>query len=163
MTPPSYLAYVEWRNAVDVSDLLRNVTVPALVLNRRRPYFAGIAGGVASAIKNARLYTAPTDGVVPGRWLAEETAVVEEFLGVNALASSSDSNQPAVADGLVHLTQRELDVLALLVAGRSNREIADDLVLSERTVARHIANMYQKAAVHGRAEITAYALKHRLV
>ena len=44
-----------------------------------------------------------------------------------------------------------------------NRKIAEGLVLSERTVARHIANIYDKAGVHGRAEVTAYALKHRIV
>ena len=64
---------------------------------------------------------------------------------------------------LPSLTPREVEVLALLVAGQSNREIAEALVLSERTVARHIANVYQKTAVHGRAQITAYALRHNLV
>ena len=54
------------------------------------------------------------------------------------------------------LTPREAEVLALVVAGQSNRKIAEGLVLSERTVARHIANIYEKAGVHGRAEITAY-------
>ena len=42
------------------------------------------------------------------------------------------------------------------------REIAEGLVLSERTVARHIANIYEKTGAHGRAEVTAYALRHRL-
>ena len=41
--------------------------------------------------------------------------------------------------------------------------VAASLVLSERTVARHIANIYVKAGTHGRAEITAYALRHRIV
>jgi DNA-binding NarL/FixJ family response regulator len=52
-----------------------------------------------------------------------------------------------------------VEVLALLVEGQSNREIAQSLVLSERTVARHIANVYQKTDAR-RAQITAYALRH---
>lgn len=64
-----------------------------------------------------------------------------------------------------HLTPREVDVVRLIAAGHSNREIADQLVLSERTVERHIANIYEKLALHGksaRAALTAYALQHHL-
>jgi pSer/pThr/pTyr-binding forkhead associated (FHA) protein len=60
------------------------------------------------------------------------------------------------------LTPRESEVLRLIAAGGTNREIARDLVLSERTVARHITNIYTKIGAHGKAEATAYALKHRL-
>ena len=63
----------------------------------------------------------------------------------------------ALRDGL---TERECEVLALLANGRSNREIAASLVLSERTVARHITNIYAKIDARGRADATAYALKH---
>jgi DNA-binding NarL/FixJ family response regulator len=69
---------------------------------------------------------------------------------------------PACAAAPAAAHAPELEVLALLVAGQSNRKIAESLVLSERTVARHIANTYEKTGVHGRAEITAYALRHRL-
>jgi DNA-binding NarL/FixJ family response regulator len=64
-----------------------------------------------------------------------------------------------------HLTPREVDVVRLIAAGRSNREIAEHLVLSERTVERHIANIYEKLALHGksaRAALTAYAHQHHL-
>lgn len=61
------------------------------------------------------------------------------------------------------LTGRELEVLALVAAGRSNREIAADLVISERTVARHVANIFAKLDVSSRAAATAYGLKHRLI
>ena len=56
------------------------------------------------------------------------------------------------------LSQREQDVLRLIVAGRSSREIGEALVLSVRTVERHIANIYLKTDTHGRAQVTAYAL-----
>jgi ATP/maltotriose-dependent transcriptional regulator MalT len=61
------------------------------------------------------------------------------------------------------LTPREVEVLQLIATGKSNQEIAEDLVLSIRTVERHIAGIYQKIGVEGRsarAAVTAYALKH---
>jgi DNA-binding CsgD family transcriptional regulator len=161
MTPPSYAAYVRWRRAFDASDRLAKIEVPTLILSRRRAYLQDSAARVAASIKSARIFSVEPDRSVPGRWLAEETAAVEEFLGIAPLAVGGPD-----ADGVddaVHVTQRELQVLALIVAGRSNREIAEALVLSERTVARHVANMYAKAGVHGRAEITSYALRHGLV
>jgi predicted ATPase/DNA-binding CsgD family transcriptional regulator len=58
------------------------------------------------------------------------------------------------------LTPRERDVLRLLAAGQSNREIGDALYLSVRTVERHIANLYRKIDAHNRAEATAWAMTH---
>jgi len=60
------------------------------------------------------------------------------------------------------LTEREVDVLRLLAAGLSSKEIGEALVLSVRTVERHIANLYTKTGTHGRAQATAYALSHGL-
>jgi DNA-binding CsgD family transcriptional regulator len=61
------------------------------------------------------------------------------------------------------LTLREQEVLRLLAQGHRNRRIARDLVLSVRTVERHVANVYAKIGAHGRAEATAYALRHHLM
>ncbi|MGH2355130.1 MAG: response regulator transcription factor, partial [Chloroflexota bacterium] len=47
--------------------------------------------------------------------------------------------------------------------GQSNREIAAALVLSVRTVERHVANIYAKIGAHGRAGATAYAFRHELI
>jgi DNA-binding NarL/FixJ family response regulator len=61
------------------------------------------------------------------------------------------------------LTVRETEVLLLLSAGKTNQEIADELVLSVRTVERHISTIYEKINVHGkaaRAAATAFALHH---
>ncbi len=54
-------------------------------------------------------------------------------------------------------------MLRLVAAGRSSREIADELVASTRTVERHIANIYLKTDTRGRAQATAYALRSGLV
>jgi DNA-binding NarL/FixJ family response regulator len=50
----------------------------------------------------------------------------------------------------------------LIAAGMTNNEIADDLVLSVRTVERHITNLYGKIDARGRADATAYAFTHDL-
>ena len=60
------------------------------------------------------------------------------------------------------LTPREAEVLALLSAGKTNKEIAAQLVLSPATVERHVANLYRKIGVRRRTEATAYALNHGL-
>jgi DNA-binding NarL/FixJ family response regulator len=60
------------------------------------------------------------------------------------------------------LTRREQEVLRLVAQGRSTREISDELVLSGRTTARHITNIYAKIGVRNRVEATAYALRHGL-
>jgi DNA-binding NarL/FixJ family response regulator len=61
------------------------------------------------------------------------------------------------------LTVRELQVLRLVATGRTNRAIADELGLSEKTVARHISNIFNKLDVSSRAAATAFAFEHRLV
>lgn len=61
------------------------------------------------------------------------------------------------------LSPREIEVLRLLAAGRSNREIAEVLFLSARTVERHLTHLYIKIGVRGRAEAIAFAHEHALV
>ena len=61
------------------------------------------------------------------------------------------------------LTPREVEVLRLVATGASNREIADVLVISDKTVARHVANMFTKLDVSSRAAATAFAYEHDLV
>ena len=61
------------------------------------------------------------------------------------------------------LTRRELEVLRLVASGKSNKEIAAALVLSERTVDRHVSNIFSKLRVSSRAAATAYAFQQRLV
>lgn len=60
------------------------------------------------------------------------------------------------------LSPRENEVLALVAAGKTNRAIATELFISERTVARHVSNIFTKLGLSSRAEATAYAYKHGL-
>jgi DNA-binding CsgD family transcriptional regulator len=61
------------------------------------------------------------------------------------------------------LTAREVEVLALVARGKTNRAIAEDLVISEKTVARHLSNIFTKLGLSSRAAATAYAYEHDLV
>ena len=61
------------------------------------------------------------------------------------------------------LTAREVEVLRLVAAGKTNRAIAADLFLSEKTVARHVSNIFTKLGLSSRSAATAYAYEHGLV
>ena len=70
---------------------------------------------------------------------------------------------PAAPDILDDLSQREVEVLRLLAAGKSNREIADILCISLNTVATHVRNILAKTDTANRTEAAAYALRHGLL
>jgi predicted ATPase/DNA-binding CsgD family transcriptional regulator len=106
---------------------------------------------------------------------AEGTAMSLDEVVELALAAPLPNDQPAIAERVpspagsrvaVPLSAREREVVALIAQGRSNREIAGKLVLSVRTVERHIENVYNRLGITGkagRAIVTAYALRHHLV
>lgn len=83
-----------------------------------------------------------------------DIGAVEDVREVEALLSRSRAP--------MGLTAREVEVLRLVAAGRSNQEIASDLVLSEKTVARHLSNMYTKLGVGSRTAAAAFAFEHGL-
>ena len=68
--------------------------------------------------------------------------------------------QPVAAEH--GLTSRELEVLRLVAAGKTNHAIATDLVIADKTVDRHVTNIFTKLGVSSRAAATAYAYQHRL-
>ena len=70
---------------------------------------------------------------------------------------------PAAAPAAGGLTGREVQVLRLVAAGKTNRAIAADLFLSEKTVARHVSNIFTKLGLSSRSAATAYAYEHGLV
>jgi len=102
----------------------------------------------------------------------EETAELEldaarrtfQELGAASEAARLEALGPVTAAGAPGgLTARELQVLRLVAAGRSNRAIAADLVISEHTVARHLQNIFAKLDVSSRSAATAFAFEHGLV
>jgi len=85
----------------------------------------------------------------------EELGATADAAEAGALAAGPD----ALPAGL---TAREAEVLRLVAAGKTNRDIAVELVISEHTVARHLQNMFAKLGVSTRAAATAYAYAHDL-
>ena len=73
------------------------------------------------------------------------------------------SAAPETPDYPSGLSRREVEVLRLLALGKSNREIGDELVITEGTVRRHVSNTYDKIGVSNRTEATRYALRESLV
>lgn len=95
-----------------------------------------------------------------------ELGAVHEAGRAAALARELGAGVPSAASDPAGLTAREREVIRLLASGRSNAEIAAELVLSVRTVERHVANIYGKVGAAGtaaRATATAYAHRHDLV
>jgi len=79
---------------------------------------------------------------------------------VSTTAASSDGPEGAAPYGL---TPRELDVLRLLVEGRSDRQIGEALSISHRTVMRHVEHILAKLAVDSRTAAATQAVRLRLV
>src|SRR5438477_382651 len=67
--------------------------------------------------------------------------------------------RPALPAGL---SEREITVLRLVAQGKSNRQIAEELVLSEKTVINHLTNIFNKTVTDNRAAATAFAFRHGL-
>ena len=87
-----------------------------------------------------------------------------ERLGAATDLARLESLAAAEAPGSTHgLTGRELEVLRLVAAGKSNREIATELVISEHTVARHLQNIFAKLGLSSRTAASAFAYEHDLV
>ena len=91
------------------------------------------------------------------RWAFQELGAMRDVARMDALS------RPTPAEHTGGLTARELEVLRLVAAGKTNRTIAADLFLSEKTVARHVSNIFVKLGVSSRAAATAYAYEHDLV
>ena len=138
----------------DVSRLLPMIAVPTLVMHRRGWRNPGLdaARVLASGIPNARMLILEGESGLPYAGDMEEAAAaVEGYLDESSVAGSSAG-----------LSLREIEVLRLVAAGRSNRAIGEELVLSLRTVERHITNVYRKIRVRNRSEATAYAINKGL-
>jgi ATP/maltotriose-dependent transcriptional regulator MalT len=89
------------------------------------------------------------------RSVLEKLAAAPDLERLARLAGSARPGGP--------LSRRESEVLLLLAAGSTNSAIAAELFLSEKTVARHVSNIFAKLRLSSRAEATAYAYKHGLV
>jgi DNA-binding CsgD family transcriptional regulator/pimeloyl-ACP methyl ester carboxylesterase len=170
VTPQMARATLQAASAVDVTEDLPRVAAPALVLHRRdmTQIPLDVSRTLARDLPRGRLVI--LDGAQPTLFTDDREAVASMLA-----AFFCDGTEPAeegragaeVAAGRPAeprdgLSRRELEVLRLVAAGESNRQIARRLGLSPHTVERHVANLYRKIGARGRADATAYALRSGL-
>lgn len=91
------------------------------------------------------------------RWAFRQLGAAADLATVEELLQNAG---PALAGGL---TEREAQVLRLVALGKTNRAIATDLFLSEKTIARHLSNIFTKLEVSSRSAATAFAYEHGLL
>ena len=84
---------------------------------------------------------------------------IERVVALQQQVDSRPEPPPAYPDGL---TQREVEVLRLVAAGKSNPEIGEDLYISPRTVTTHVSNILNKINAANRVEAATYATQHGL-
>jgi DNA-binding NarL/FixJ family response regulator len=133
---------------------------PALAVWQRlgAPYLAArVRVGVALACRALGDEDGAALELAAARTVFEELGAKPDLA---RLPSQSVEGRGHRADGL---TAREIQVLGLVAAGKTNKVIARELFLSEKTVDRHLSNIFQKLGVSSRAAATAYAFTHKLV
>ena len=123
------------------------------MLHRRGDRTVPIGRGreLASLLPNARFVALSGDSHLP--WMDDQRELQRALAGFLGDAGRTESN------GDSPLSRRETEVLRLVAAGLSNREIASSLVLSEHTVHRHVANVLRKLAQSSRAAAAAQATR----
>ena len=109
-------------------------------------------------VEGARLELECAREVFEGLGARPDVAAVESL--VANLTASGKRSSPAVECGL---TERELQVLRLVASGKTNKAIARELSLSEKTVDRHVSNIFVKTEVNTRAAATAFAYERKLI
>lgn len=140
---------------------------PAALIALRRAFSAWQAMGALYEASRARVMVG-----LACRSLGDEDTAGMEFdaarsvllrLGAGPALAWLGSLRERPSSSVHGLTGRELEVLRLIAAGKRNREIAEDLVLSEHTVARHVQNILTKLGVSSRTAASAFAFRNDLV
>jgi DNA-binding CsgD family transcriptional regulator/pimeloyl-ACP methyl ester carboxylesterase len=166
VTPRVARATMQAASAADVTELLPRVAARTLVLHPRDMIQipVDVARSLAMDLPRGRLVV--LEGAQPVLFTERPDEIVSLLVsffrdGVEPAETSAVAAGRLVppSDGL---SPRELEVLRLLAAGESNSQIARRLGLSTHTVERHVANLYRKIGARGRADATAYALRHGL-
>jgi DNA-binding CsgD family transcriptional regulator len=143
-------------------ESLSRLDTPTLILCPR-DYWGG-ESSLTMAMRAAQLARA-TFTLIDGSFAMGDAdqgiRAIEAFLA--AMTAEIEAVKRAGAEPQVRLSTRENEVLGLIARGLSNQLIADELVISVRTVERHINHIYEKIGVHSKAQATAFALRHRSV
>ena len=146
---------------VDGSGYHRGTKGPALDQEAR----ILAAADCYTAMTEARPYRPALDREAAGAELVREAREGRlDGAAVDAVLAAAGHRVPRQPRELpAGLTERELEVLLVLVRGGTNQDIADDLAISAKTVGNHIQRVYKKAGVRSRAAATLWAFEHDLV
>jgi predicted ATPase/DNA-binding CsgD family transcriptional regulator len=134
-----------------------------------RAWGAGRGVGLADVVKEALELTLPSDSAKASSRSTSQLLIALLREGPHADRDAVTGEIPITSGiaepfGNVHgLSQRELEVLPLLAAGNSDREIAEQLFISCQTATTHVKHIRAKLAVHSRAAVAAYAIRHGIV
>ncbi|MGI6605177.1 MAG: response regulator transcription factor [Firmicutes bacterium] len=121
---------------------------------------SGISGYVLKDVRPQELIKT-IRSVAEGAGFLPPSLTPTVFREFNRLAAAK--SQEAAAPSDFDLTDRELEVLQQVSQGLSNKEIADKLFISEKTVRNHLTNIFQKLGVSDRTQAVLFAIKHKLV
>jgi HD-GYP domain-containing protein (c-di-GMP phosphodiesterase class II)/DNA-binding CsgD family transcriptional regulator len=136
--------------------------VPAEGLSRADRIVA--AADVFAALAADRPHRAAHDDDAAARALEREArAGLDGEAVACVLAAAGRREPPAPPRWPADLTDREVEVLRPIARGRSNRQVAERLVISPKTVGRHVENLYRKIGVSSRAAAAVFAMEHRLL
>jgi DNA-binding CsgD family transcriptional regulator len=160
MTQNDHLVLARTLRTDSAEGVAEMVLVPTLILATRAGQRVGASEEsgrrLAAMIPGAQMRLLDSNGLRPeGDRPPAVLLAMDEFLRDLPTVPIS----PLLRDGL---SAREIEVLRLLAAGRSNAQIADALVISVRTVERHINHIYAKLGVHNRAEAASFATRNGL-
>jgi DNA-binding CsgD family transcriptional regulator len=148
--------------AASLREFLPRVKTPTLVVSVRGAYGPRLTGEeegrrIAALVPDARLLL-----LNPGEYLERTPGLIAEFAASLAVRDV-ERRGAAPGDGIADtLSPREIEVVRLLAQGKSNAQIADELVISINTVRRHASNIYDKTGVANRAQAAIYARDHGL-
>ncbi len=153
-------------SGIDATRMIKqtdpDVAVVALTIHEDEEYFfkmleAGAGGYVPKRAAPEDLLTAIRAAAAGEVYLYPSLA---KLLVKDYLAQEHPSEANNILDGL---TEREQQVLRYLAEGASNSEIAEALVISAKTVARHRENLMQKLGLHSRGELVRYAIRKGII
>jgi DNA-binding NarL/FixJ family response regulator len=120
---------------------------------------AGASGYLLKEISIEELADA-VRAVARGHSLISPSMASKLLTEFNALVQQAEERHRSL---LPNLTDRELDVLKLVAKGLSNREISEELYISENTVKNHVRNILEKLHLHSRMEAVVYAMREKLL
>lgn len=149
-------------NGVEVTGILKRLypekKILVLTMHSHDEFFmAAIREGADGYL----LKDAPSDQVIEAiRTVARGESVIHPTM-TKKLLSFHQQKKPEDEDKV--LTDREMEVLQCLVEGLSNKEIAEKLFISDKTVKIHVSKIFKKLNVKSRSQVVIYAVQHRLV